>query len=344
MSAKHGIAGAVFLVLMTGPMVRAQIPTDLPFVKPTSPTVGSSVSGPTPLPMPPGQGPPTADPFIPGYPVGQPPATGNPLTTINPLGQQPPASPLVEQPGAFFPGQSPSPFTVLPGQELSPGEGFHPDPLAKCNGANCCGPIGGHGPIGTEFWLATGPSFVIGGGSLSNALRTGWEVEGGGRSLFFATDGLSAWSIDASVSYTANGGNLEHPFQGLLGPGDNVTIHYLNRAALHVGLGKDWWWCGSGDVGSDFNPNFRFGVNAGATYGSSHVDLNSPIAPQQFERIQGVYAGAYIGLHWDMEIPLGGWTFLTGIKAYWTDDFLHVLPGDDNILGINLLWNVGFRY
>jgi hypothetical protein len=97
-------------------------------------------------------------------------------------------------------------------------------------------------------------------------------------------------------------------------------------------------------VGSNFNPNFRYGVFGGGTYGTSHVDLNSPIPPGQYERIQKIYGGYYLGLHFDMECPMGAWTFVTGILAEWTYDNLHVLPGSNAIEGVNLLWNVGLRY
>ena len=359
MSARHGIAGAVFLVLITGPVVQAQVPTDLPYFKPPSTDDKSDnpeFTAPGAKPTQPGQTP-TAT----WYPQGQEPYGLLP-------GQQAPPGFMPGQgaPPEFMPGPTgnmpgtprpplfpPATTTVSPGQmpgQQMPGQltplqaAYGNDSWLYGDCANCCGPIGSHGPIGTELYARTGPSFIVGGGTLASALRTGWDVEGGGRSLFYSTDGHRAWIIDASLSYTANGGDLSHKFQGLIGPADQVTIHFLNRTAVHLGLGHDWWFCGPGDVGSFFNPNFRFGFDGGGTYGTSHVDLNSPVAPGLYERIQKVYGGAYAGVHFDMEVPLGAWTFVTGVRVGWTDDFLHVLPGNNTIEGINLLWNVGVRY
>jgi len=325
MSAKHGIAGAVFLVLIAGPAVQAQIPTDLPYLKPSSPAnipVNPTVSGPSSLPAP-------LD--------TTPSAPGNPLDPV---------------PRFYVGGQAITPVPLSPEDQLPPGAIMGnpigcPNGASGCgpNGASCCGPVGAHGPIGTEFFARTGPSFIAGGGTLASVLRTGWDVEGGGRSLFYSTDGLSAWLIEASLNYIENGGNLNGPtFQGNYGPGDLTTIHWLNRTAVHAGLGKDWWYCGPGDVGSNYNPNFRFGVFGGGTWGTSHVDLNSPIPFGNYERIQKIYGGGYAGIHFDVEVPMGAWTFVTGVRGEWTYDCLHVLPGNNNIQGVNLLWNVGLRY
>jgi hypothetical protein len=119
MSAKHGIAGAVFLVLMTGPVLRAQIPTDLPFVKPPSPMVDNPVSGPSGYPIQPGQTPTSMD-----YPR----AGDYPFSSVYPLGQQPPAS--------YPPGPQQQPMTGLPGQQPLPAETFGPNPTCLGNGPN----------------------------------------------------------------------------------------------------------------------------------------------------------------------------------------------------------------
>jgi hypothetical protein len=292
MSAKHGFAGTVFLVLLAGPLAQAQVPTDLPYLKP-----------PADVTIP-------ADSALPGLP-----------------------SVLSQQPKQWPPALDTS-FT---------NESW----LYEGTGTRACGPVGANGPIGTELYFRTGPSWIVGGTGLAGALRIGYDVVGGGRTLFYTADGTRAWIFDANVSYTANGGTLNQTFPGLYGPGDNVTIRGLNRTALSLGIGHDWWICGPGDVGSYFNPNFRYGADGGAQYGTSHLDLNTTdtaVTTEGYERIQKIYAGAYAGAHFDMEMPMGAWTFVSSIRGEWVYNSLHLLPGNNTIQGFNLLFSVGLRY
>src|SRR5713101_4542605 len=60
----------------------------------------------------------------------------------------------------------------------------------------CCGPIGGDGPIQAELFVRTGPSLPVEGPIFGHVLETGWKVEGGGRSLFFNPTMDAAWNID----------------------------------------------------------------------------------------------------------------------------------------------------
>src|ERR1700682_1701067 len=53
----------------------------------------------------------------------------------------------------------------------------------------CLGPMGANGPIRSELYLRAGPSVPIGGGFFNETLKTGWEIQGGGRTLFFNTQG-----------------------------------------------------------------------------------------------------------------------------------------------------------
>src|SRR5713226_8049649 len=61
------------------------------------------------------------------------------------------------------------------------------------NQTDCCGPTGGSGPINTELFVRTGPSLPVAGGFLHKVLDTGWDIEGGGRSMFFNPAVDAAW-------------------------------------------------------------------------------------------------------------------------------------------------------
>src|SRR5690242_11217879 len=64
-----------------------------------------------------------------------------------------------------------------------------PDDYLTYSGPHSCYcPIGGDGPIKTELYLRAGPDFPVGGGVYSRMLQTGWEIQGGGRALFFVPD------------------------------------------------------------------------------------------------------------------------------------------------------------
>src|SRR5262249_49729656 len=45
-------------------------------------------------------------------------------------------------------------------------------------GPQCCGPIGGNGPIMMEAYGRTGVNFALGAGVFGKALAPGWEVVG----------------------------------------------------------------------------------------------------------------------------------------------------------------------
>src|SRR5262249_43949747 len=76
----------------------------------------------------------------------------------------------------------------------------------------CCGPVGGNGPIGSEVYLRTGVSLPLGNGGLSAASGTGWDIEGGGRVLFFNRAVDAAWTVDLSIT------NIWNPSSSNNGP------------------------------------------------------------------------------------------------------------------------------
>jgi hypothetical protein len=71
---------------------------------------------------------------------------------------------------------------------------------------DCCGPIGGCGPIEMELYMGLGWSFPIQGPVFGHTLDIGWDIQGGARSLFFNTTRDAAWTADLSISNIFNQG------------------------------------------------------------------------------------------------------------------------------------------
>jgi hypothetical protein len=71
---------------------------------------------------------------------------------------------------------------------------------------SCCKPVGGDGPIGHEFSVWIGPSFLLSGGIFNGRLEPATQVGFEGRSLWFTPEGDQALTFMASVAYQyANG-------------------------------------------------------------------------------------------------------------------------------------------
>ena len=96
------------------------------------------------------------------------------------------------------------------------------------------------------------------------ALKFGWNVTGGGRSLFFNQAGDSAWYLDLGLGYTYTRGtdrviNVFSPretisdpnspdFGQLAGP-DGIhpfRVRSLHRTTFNYALGRFWWLNGPG--------------------------------------------------------------------------------------------------
>jgi hypothetical protein len=88
-------------------------------------------------------------------------------------------------------------------------------------GPGCCGPVGGNGPVQMEIYLQGGPTVPFADGVFGHTLKTGWEIEGGGRSLFFNADETAACVIDLGISNMNNDGrnpSYEVPLSHILIP------------------------------------------------------------------------------------------------------------------------------
>jgi hypothetical protein len=205
---------------------------------------------------------------------------------------------------------------------------------------NCCGPIGSHGPIHTELYMETGPNLPIGGGKFEHILNTGWDVQGGGRSLFYTADMTGAWTVDFNISYNYNHGssfNMVPIFET-----NHVTPVQAHLLALHrthvtAAAGREWYlyvWP------QDNGPALRAGFDVGGGLGTARADF-----VEVHHRTDVIYRLA-IGVHTDLEIPRGCCTFLIGFRMEWDHDWMDILQSqsNSNIQDANLLLSVGFRY
>ncbi len=263
--------------------------------------------------------------------------------------------------GAFALGQSPSTLPYIkdptaPDRQMLPVSGkligdavIEGDGSGTCtacgiksSGADCCGPMGAHGPIATEIYGRSGASFIISQTRFSDSLKTGYEVMGGGRSLFFNSSGSRAHVVDLGLSYTTNDGNPNNTFDFSGAP---VTIRNLHRTAVSLALGQDWFLGGAGPVGSGSGCSFRSGFDVGGRYGTSHLDMNIAGIPGGYLRQRDTYAAGFLGVHLDLEVPMGGWTFFSGLRGEYGYSNLNLITGTNtSVHDINVLLNMGVRY
>lgn len=242
--------------------------------------------------------------------------------------------------------------SVASGAEINPLAGaaslppsvqaYAPDAWVYQQPANCC-PQGFNGPITYELYGRGGASIPIASADFKKAVRTGWEIMGGGRTLFFTADGTRAWILDLGLSYTINNGHPSRSF--LYTSGAPVTIRELHRTALSIGFGHDWFVTGTGPTGSCAGGNWRYGIDGGGRWGTSHLDLNPVSDPGGYARTQDVYGAAFAAVHVDWEKPMGAWTLVLGLRGEWSYSFMDLLPNQSTRLhDANVLLNVGVRW
>jgi hypothetical protein len=267
--------------------------------------------------------------------------------------------------GSGSPGgpASPSlPTLPAPGAQVAPVDGAPPaPPLPRLSDyilgtkPDCCGPVGGDGPISTEIYARSGPGFIIPTGFLGKTLETGWVIEGGGRALFFNPAGDAACTVDLGLSNVYNHGQhsdrvaVLHVLEtGLTGTGRvtaPVTIRDLNRTFANLGVGGEWWLWGPaancptcGRMGD--GPTCRVGFDAGGRWGTEKMEFNG------LQHRTEVIEGAFVAVHADVEVPCGGWVFVGGTRLEWDHTWMHqILQGlPENLQDLNLLVTLGIRY
>lgn len=262
------------------------------------------------------------------------------------------------------PAGTPLPVQMTATNEVPPPTEVHPptppDKYITYCCPECCGPVGGDGPVKYELFVRTGPSLVVGGGAPAGTLADGWMVEGGGRSLFVDADPVRAWTVELSLSHTYNEGNRPNimfvvpvniDVARRLSPASPFTMGSaaaLQRTDVNAGFGREWWLLGNACSCSGWN--WRAGGEAGFRYGVTRLDLhvftqNPNLAFSQHDRATSINYGPYAAVHTDVEYPCGCCTFFGGLRAEWDYTRMNVYPLRNNDLyDVNLLLNLGVRY
>jgi hypothetical protein len=223
--------------------------------------------------------------------------------------------------------------------------------------------MGADGPIGGELYARWGINIPTNAGYLGKTNRTGWEIQGGGRGLFFNAPADAAWTVDLSISNVAHQG--KHPDNPavlhnvvVLGPPDPfgqrrpvtipelpVTVSNLNRTYANLALGREWYLLGNGhSFGSDLcSPgaiNWRVGCDVGGRWGSAKLGVH------ELTHFTDTLTGLFLSLHTDLEIPCGcSCIFVVGGRVEWDYTWTDILPGIDcDMQNVNLLMTLGIRF
>jgi hypothetical protein len=264
---------------------------------------------------------------------------------------------------AASPGAIQPPALPAPGPRPAPVDGPVPPPAGLQlsdyilgSKPDCCGPLGGDGPISTELYVRLGTSIPLQSGFFGHTLEDGWVIQGGGRALFFNPAADAAWTADFSISNAYNHGQhsdmsalLFLLFTDNVGVTSRVpfrvTIRDLNRTFVNLAFGREWYiWapaanCPTCGRMSD-EPNWRVGFDAGVRYGSAKLELH------EIKHRTEVIEGAFLSVHTDLEVPCGGWVFVVGGRLEWGNTWMHTLLQDtpENVQDVNLLMTLGVRY
>ncbi|NBR05271.1 MAG: hypothetical protein EBT92_05820 [Planctomycetes bacterium] len=223
----------------------------------------------------------------------------------------------------------------------------------------CCGPTGNckSGPILLETYFRTGPEFTVGGGVFNNVLETGWNIGGGGRSLFFNPDADQAWVIDLGVSNTHYNSNNRNPAVSLFNlpyldrsgtfgigvnksltiPAVDVGIISLNTTFVNLSGGKEYYL--RGDAFNKDN-SWRIGGDIGGRYGSGKTEFVG------FPNLKDTIGGVFLSLHSDLQIPFGKVNLIAGLRLEWDYIWNGVLQSQNNsdLSNISLLYNGGIQF
>jgi hypothetical protein len=238
------------------------------------------------------------------------------------------------------------------------------------NQTDCCGPIGGSGPINTELFIRTGPTLPVAGGFLHKVLDTGWVFGGGGRSMFFNPAVDAAWTADLSLLYFYNHArpnpkilvtaDISNPPVGLpAGPGVRVQGHVkdLNRTFVTAALGREWYLNAPANAaGWKWRAGFDIGGRLGTGVANFALEPNQGFIGQSnagLEHKTDTLYGLDLSLHTDLDIPWGCCTFTYGFRVEWDYTWMDILqprnahlaqPLNSQLQDVNLLLTFGVRF
>jgi hypothetical protein len=258
-------------------------------------------------------------------------------------------------PPAAFPAPAPKPGQV--DAPVAPPTGPRLSDYILGTTPDCCGPVGGNGPISLEPYLRLGVSAMLPTNFLSKNLETGWIIDGGGRTLFFNPEGDAAWTVDLGIRNVNNHGQHSDRMAILhileTDPATQITsrvtqpvsVRALNRTFVNLGIGRECYiWnpaanCPSCGRMAD-GPTWRVGIEGGGRWGSEKMEF------QEIQHRTEVIEGLYAAISTDLEVPCGGWVFVVGARIEYDHTWMHqILQGaPENLQEINGLVTLGLRY
>lgn len=218
---------------------------------------------------------------------------------------------------------------------------------------DCCGPVGRDGPITYELFLRSGPVLTFGSGILGRLLdgKAGWEIQGGGRTLFFNAPMNAAWTVELALSNTYNSSKpspnpiivIQDPGNPSLGipPGPltpvAVTVRTVNRTFVSGGVGRQWYLAGTAN---SCGFRWRWGIDLGGRMGTGKATF------AEIKHLTDTFYGPYGALYTDVERPCGCCTWLAGFRAEYDYIASDILRGSNNsdLQDVNLLVNFGVRF
>jgi hypothetical protein len=216
----------------------------------------------------------------------------------------------------------------------------------------CCGPTGAFGPIVAELFMDTGAAFNVSGGIFGHALSSaGWDIEGGGRTLFYNPQCTAAWTVALGVTNIYNQGNdstvnatlINYNFQGTTIPALTVGVRDLNRTYANFGLGRDWYLWGQAHVDGISEgelPNWRVGCEVGGRYGTAKLEAT------EVTNITETIYGTYVALYTDVEYPWHCCILTAGLRMEYGYTWCDILQQQNrtDVEDLNVLLTVGIRF
>ncbi|MBM3992911.1 MAG: hypothetical protein FJ303_01965 [Planctomycetes bacterium] len=217
----------------------------------------------------------------------------------------------------------------------------------------CCeGGTGFVAPIYTEIYVSSGPTFPVGGMTLSRELQTGWSFMVGARALFFNEPHDRAWLVDLHfmrthesggkqdtqfpVVFFQNGRRSDQPdLQG--NPGRTTfSIQDSGRSMVGLGLGRVWYpWRPAND---EDGCRWRIGVDAGGRYGAHRINFN------EFGHVTDAIGSVYAGVQTMVEIPWRTCLFQTGVRFEWAYTWSDILQRTSDVQDLSVMLTIGLRY
>jgi hypothetical protein len=215
------------------------------------------------------------------------------------------------------------------------------------NEKNCCwGALAG-APIMSELYGVTGVSVPL-GGEVGRQLGTGWIIGGGARLMLFDRPLTGAWTIDASITNTANHAidpkvttlNIIQPVDVFGTPQPTrmnlaVTLRDLNRTTLNLALGRELYIWGTA---LSHGNQWRVGWDIGGRYGGEVATFN------EIRHRTDVIAGGFFTMHSDWEFPWSCCTLVCGSRLQWGYTFSNILQAPSDVADMNIMVTVGLRF